>query len=63
MERKFDHGMFKNIRTSLGVTQETLAALLGMSRNMIWYYESGRQKIPTIVQLGMKYLLLIKQSK
>lgn len=42
MERKFT---MKNARKASGFTQKSLAERLGVSRNTVYYWESGRREI------------------
>lgn len=50
----------KNFRKQWGLTQEELAALIGVTRGLLSMYESGRRQLPTAAstRLGKLHLLL-----
>lgn len=54
----------KNFRKQWGLTQEELAALIGVTRGLLSMYESGRRQLPTpaSIKLAELYLLLQQPS-
>ena len=42
---------FKAERRRLGITQREMAARIGVSLQAIWYYETGKRKVPQPVAL------------
>lgn len=55
----------KNFRKQWGLTQEELAALIGVTRGLLSMYESGRRQLPTpaSTRLVELHLLLQQPSK
>ena len=52
---------FKQVRTTLGLTQAQLAKLLGVWPNTVAVWERGEKPIPGPVELAMKLLLEKKE--
>ncbi|MCF3112068.1 helix-turn-helix transcriptional regulator [Niabella sp. CC-SYL272] len=54
----------KTLRSQWGLTQEELAALIGVTRGLLSMYESGRRQLPTpaSIRLAELYLLLQQPS-
>ena len=50
-------------RAKLGVSQATLAKLIGKHRGTVACYEIGTLAIPRTVELAVKYLLLTHHEK
>jgi transcriptional regulator with XRE-family HTH domain len=46
----------KEIRTSLGFTQEELGKRLGVRKNTVWRWEKEERRIPETVARLMQYL-------
>ena len=42
---------FKAERLRLGITQKEMATRIGVSLQAIWYYETGKRKVPEPVAL------------
>ncbi len=42
---------FKAERHRLGITQKEMATRIGVSLQAIWYYETGKRKVPQPVAL------------
>jgi DNA-binding XRE family transcriptional regulator len=43
-------------RKALGMTQEQLARVLGVSRQSVFMWESGRTAIPALLELALRCL-------
>ena len=53
----------KNIRTHLGITQQQLAMLLGVSRSTLSLYELGKRNLPIEAKIKLTQLLEQSQSR
>ena len=47
---------FRAIRKTKGMTQTALAQAMGISRQSVWNYETGKQPIPRLVEAFMAAL-------
>jgi DNA-binding transcriptional regulator YiaG len=47
----------RNLRRALGMTQQELAAALGVSEQSIYYWESGRRRIRPVVEKALMPLI------
>jgi DNA-binding XRE family transcriptional regulator len=50
-------------RKALGMTQEQLARVLGVSRQSVFMWESGRTAIPALLELALRYLELVPAAE
>lgn len=48
--------IFTAIRKRAGLSQVALAAMLGISRQAVWKYETGKTPIPLLVERFMREL-------
>ena len=55
-----DAGKFRSIREAAGLTQEALAALLGVHRVTIARWETGTRRIP---EMAARLLVRIRDDK
>ena len=47
---------FKKLRESAGHTHASLAAAMGVHLRTVWRWELGEIKIPTVVELALRYV-------
>lgn len=52
----------KTLRSQWGLTQEELAALIGVTRGLLSMYESGRRQLPTPASIRLAELHLLLQQ-
>jgi DNA-binding XRE family transcriptional regulator len=50
-------------RKALGMTQEQLARVLGVSRQSVFMWESGRTAIPALLELALRCLELVPAAE
>lgn len=53
---------FRTIRKAKGMTQTALAKAMGIGRQSVWNYETGKQPIPRLVEAFMAVLEEVRGS-
>ena len=59
---KMSGGALAYIRECLAISQQDMAAKLGVSRESLLQWESGEHPIPLTVELAAKYLLAVREG-
>jgi transcriptional regulator with XRE-family HTH domain len=59
---KMSGGALAYIRECLAISQQDMAAKLGVSLESLWQWESGERPIPLTVELAAKYLLAVREG-